>query len=91
MYDKSASQIIDEYLLVEAKACLNNPIHSIQNVAELLSFSDQAAFYKFFKRCSGISPSQFKKEKKTRKFKQQKKRLIRHITSIFMKIPSKTI
>lgn len=63
MYDKSASQIIDKYLLVEAKACLNNPIYSIQNVAELLSFSDQAAFYKFFKRCSGISPSQFKKEK----------------------------
>ena len=36
MYEKSASQIIDEYLLIEAKAYLQNPAHSIQNVAELL-------------------------------------------------------
>lgn len=63
MYEKSASQIIDEYLLIEAKAYLQNPAHSIQNVAELLSFSDQAAFCKFFKRCCGISPSEFKKGK----------------------------
>lgn len=61
MYEKSASQIIDEYLLIEAKAYLQNPAHSIQNVAESLSFSDQAAFCKFFKRCCGISPSEFKK------------------------------
>lgn len=63
MYEKSASQIIDEYLLIEAKAYLQNPAHSIQNVAELLSFSDQTAFCKFFKRCCGISPSEFKKGK----------------------------
>ena len=60
-YDKSAGQIIDEYLMIEAKAYLQNPSQSIQNIAELLCFSDQASFCKFFKRCCGISPSEFKK------------------------------
>lgn len=60
-YDKSAGQIIDEYLMIEAKAYLQNPSQSIQNIAELLRFSDQASFCKFFKRCCGISPSEFKK------------------------------
>lgn len=60
-YDKSAGQIIDEYLMIEAKAYLQNPSQSIQYIAELLCFSDQASFCKFFKRCCGISPSEFKK------------------------------
>lgn len=65
VYDKSAGQIIDEYLIIEAKAHLQNPNQSIQNIAELLCFSDQASFCKFFKRCCGISPSEFKKNTKT--------------------------
>lgn len=65
VYDKSAGQIIDEYLIIEAKAYLLHPTYSIQHIAELLTFSDQASFCKFFKRCCGISPSEFKKRTKT--------------------------
>lgn len=65
VYDKSAGQIIDEYLIIEAKAYLLHPTYSIQHIAELLTFSDQASFCKFFKRCCGISPSEFKKRAKS--------------------------
>lgn len=61
VYGKSASQLINECIMEEAKIYLRNPSNSVQRVAEMLSFSDQAAFYKFFKRLSGVSPSEFQK------------------------------
>lgn len=61
-YRKTANQLICESLIEEAKVCLLNPANSIQDVAEKLSFSDQASFSKFFKRYCGMSPSQFKKQ-----------------------------
>jgi hypothetical protein len=33
-----------------------------QDVAEILNFSDQASFSRFFKRNTGLSPSEFKKK-----------------------------
>lgn len=62
LYRKTASAILEEMLVSEAKVCLRNPSLSVQNVAEMLSFSDQSAFGKFFKRCCGTSPSAFKKK-----------------------------
>lgn len=64
VYGKSASQLINECVMEEAKIYLRNPSNSVQKVAEKLSFSDQAAFYKFFKRLSGMSPSEFQKSLK---------------------------
>lgn len=61
IYKKNASQIINEHLLAEAKTLLCHSEGSIQDVSETLHFSDQAAFCKFFKRCSGMSPSEYKK------------------------------
>ena len=61
IYGKNASQLIDETLLTDAKLCLLEPRATIQSVSELLCFADQASFCKFFKRCSGISPSEFRK------------------------------
>ena len=49
-------------LVREAKICLRNPSLSVQQVAEMLGFSDQSAFGKFFKRECGMSPVQYKKE-----------------------------
>lgn len=60
-YGRSSNQILDEFLLEEAKVCLLNPAYSIQGVADLLHFSDQASFCRFFKRCSGCTPSEFRK------------------------------
>ena len=34
---------------------------SVQQVAEMLGFSDQSAFGKFFKRECGVSPAQYRK------------------------------
>lgn len=61
-YGKTAGAIIIDELLSEAKVCLRNPSYSVQDVAELLSFSDQSAFGKFFKRYSGMSPGMFRKQ-----------------------------
>lgn len=40
---------------------LNEPDKSIQEIADELSFTDQATFTKFFKRLSSESPSEYKK------------------------------
>lgn len=45
-----------------AAKMLRNPEYSIQQIAHLLSFADQSAFGKFFKKHSGVSPSAFRKD-----------------------------
>lgn len=58
---KSAGELIDEMVIIEAKVLLNNVSLTIAQVAESLYFSDQFFFSKFFKRHTGISPSEFRK------------------------------
>jgi AraC-like DNA-binding protein len=45
-----------------AAKMLRNPEYSVQQIAHLLSFADQSAFGKFFKKHSGVSPSAFRKD-----------------------------
>lgn len=52
---------IYERLYCEARSLLEKPHLSIQEVADLLNFSDQSAFGKFFKRKSGLSPFDYRK------------------------------
>ena len=59
---RTAGSILTSLLVREAKVCLRNPSLSVQQVAEMLGFSDQSAFGKFFKRECGVSPVQYKKE-----------------------------
>lgn len=58
---KSAGDVIDEVVIMEAKALLNNVSLSIAQVADALYFSDQFFFSKYFKRLTGISPSEYRK------------------------------
>ena len=58
---KSASKWIDEALLMEAKVLLKTPNSTIQQVADMLNFSDQSTFGKFFKKYMGISPMEYRK------------------------------
>ncbi|GHV47832.1 AraC family transcriptional regulator [Bacteroidia bacterium] len=58
---KSASQWVDEALLVEAKVLLKTPRTTIQQVADNLNFSDQSTFGKFFKKHVGLSPIEYRK------------------------------
>ncbi|MCW3464226.1 AraC family transcriptional regulator [Chitinophaga nivalis] len=57
---KNAGEIIDDYVILEAKILLENPRLSIAEIAETLHFSDQSFFGKFFKRHTGVSPRTFR-------------------------------
>jgi AraC family transcriptional regulator, transcriptional activator of pobA len=58
---KTAGEYIDELVIVEAKNLLRDPSLTIAQVADLLYFSDQFFFSKFFKRYTGINPSEYRK------------------------------
>jgi AraC-like DNA-binding protein len=57
---RSAGEIIDDFVILESKLLLEKPENTIANVANLLNFSDQSFFGKYFKRLTGISPKEFK-------------------------------
>lgn len=57
---KTANQIISEFVLNEAKILLNAKKISIGQIAEYLKFSDPYSFSHFFKKHEGVSPSQYR-------------------------------
>lgn len=57
---KTASQWIDEAIISEAQLHLRNNDLTIQQIADILNFSDQSSFGKFFKKHCGLSPSNFR-------------------------------
>ncbi len=58
---KTAGDFIDEMVMLEAKVLLKNASLSIAQIAEELHFGDQFSFSKFFKRESGVTPSEYRK------------------------------
>ena len=58
---RSASQWIQEALIIEAKGLLKSPRINVQQVADKLNFPDQSTFGKFFKKHTGLSPMAFRK------------------------------
>jgi YesN/AraC family two-component response regulator len=58
---KTAGEYIEELVIVEAKSLLRDPSLTIAQVADMLYFSDQFFFSKFFKRYTGITPSDFRR------------------------------
>jgi len=63
--NKSGGELIDEMVIAEAKILLESMGQSVASVAEQLNFSDQFFFSKFFKRHTGINPSQYKVQLKS--------------------------
>lgn len=59
--DKTAKEHIQSRLLVEAKRLLRFSDRNIKEIAYALGFSEPANFSQFFKKCTGFSPSAFKK------------------------------
>jgi len=58
---KTPGELIDDTILAEAKIRLKEQKDSIAIIAEVLHFSDQASFSKFFKKHTGHSPSDFRR------------------------------
>lgn len=57
---KTASELIEDRVVLEAKKQL---IHTSRNISEIafeLNFQDPSHFAKFFSRCSGMSPTQYR-------------------------------
>nr|WP_315034081.1 helix-turn-helix transcriptional regulator [uncultured Chryseobacterium sp.] len=59
---KSPRDIIHQVLAVEARLLLRNSSLNINDVAGQLKFSDQASFSKFFKKHTGRSPLEYRKD-----------------------------
>ena len=57
---KTAARWIDESVILEAKALLKYSGMSIQEIAYYLNFPNQSFFGSYFKRNTGMSPSQYK-------------------------------
>lgn len=59
---KTAGKFIDETIMTEAKLLLRESDMTIVEIADLLHFSDQSSFGKFFKKHCGASPSNFRRD-----------------------------
>ena len=57
---KSASELIVTRLLLEAKRYILHTDNTVNEISELLSFSDPSNFVKFFRKAEGVTPSQFR-------------------------------
>lgn len=60
---KTAGELIDDAVILEARILLANPSLTISQIADELQFSDQSFFGKFFKKQIGVSPSEYRKGK----------------------------
>lgn len=57
---RSAGQLIDERILLEARRYLHHGTLSVKEIAFELGFEDPAYFNRFFKKNIGVAPQQFK-------------------------------
>lgn len=58
---KTANRYIDEAIISEARILLKEPDVTIAEVTDMLHFSDQSSFGKFFKKHCGISPLNYRR------------------------------
>ncbi|MNY07174.1 HTH-type transcriptional activator Btr [compost metagenome] len=57
----AAGEIIRERVLLEAKRLLVNKNLNINEIAIELNFNDNSYFTKFFKKATGLTPDEFRK------------------------------
>lgn len=60
---KTPAYWIDHYLLSDAKRMLREEDTTIDEISDRLGFVSQSVFGKFFKRLTGLSPSEYRSEK----------------------------
>lgn len=57
----SAKFLIDEHVMLEIKALLQSTDLSLQEISNQLNFPDQSFFGRYFKKHTGLSPSDYRK------------------------------
>ena len=57
---KTCSEIIDEYIILEAKRCLLATSNQVNQTAYRLGYEDVSYFIRFFKKQTGFSPEAFR-------------------------------
>ncbi|MFP4290090.1 MAG: helix-turn-helix domain-containing protein [Cyclobacteriaceae bacterium] len=60
--NRTASDMIFNRIILEAKRLLLNAEWSVQQVGEMLHFYDSSYFVRFFRKHSGITPEQFRRK-----------------------------
>lgn len=58
---RPATAWIDDFVILEAKNLLRFSGQSIQQTAQTLGFPDQSSFGKYFKKLTGLTPSQYQR------------------------------
>ena len=59
---KPAGEWIDETIILEARVLLQNQLLTISQISNMLHFTDQSVFGKFFKTQTGMSPAEYRKK-----------------------------
>lgn len=57
---KTASEVIEGYVIEESKALLISTTMTIQQISDELHFPSQSVFGKYFKRVTGLSPREYR-------------------------------
>lgn len=57
---RTASEIIEDYVITEIKALLLSTNMTIQQISDYLNFPSQSVFGKYVKRITGVSPKRYK-------------------------------
>jgi AraC-like DNA-binding protein len=60
---KSAFEWINDYVILEAKSLLRATNMTVQQISDELNFPNQSFFGKYFKRLTGMSPKDYRKNK----------------------------
>lgn len=62
LVDKSASQVVHDYLIAEAKKYLQYTTYSLSEISWRLNFRDPSYFSRFFRKHTGQSPKAFRQK-----------------------------
>lgn len=61
-YGRTAAEYIDDITIIECKALLSSTEMSVQQISRTMNFVSQSVFGKFFKRMTGMSPSDYRRD-----------------------------